>query len=134
MSFEELGEPGTATHFETISVSDESTVVAEYVSSATGSAALSAYQSEAELEAALIKQLEGQAYERLRITSNGALVSNLRAQLEALNKIEFTAAEWKRFFEVITGRTRALSRRPPESRRTTSRSSNAMTGPARTST
>ncbi len=103
MTFEELGEPGTATHFQTISVSDESTVVAEYVSSATGSNAESAYQSEAELEAALIKQLQGQAYERLRITSNGALVSNLRAQLEALNKIEFTDAEWRRFFEVIAG-------------------------------
>ena len=77
MSFEELGEPGTATHFETISVSDESTVVAEWVSTGStngpgGSAAEAAYQSEAELEAALIKQLKSQAYERLTITSNAA--------------------------------------------------------------
>lgn len=103
MSFEELGEPGTATQFETISVSDESTVVAEYVPAATGSPSQVAYQSEADLEAALIKQLEGQAYERLVITNNAALVVNLRKQLEALNKIEFTDAEWKRFFEVIAG-------------------------------
>jgi type I restriction enzyme R subunit len=103
VSFEELGEPGTATHFETISVSDESTVVAEYVPAATGSPAEVAHQSEAELEAALIKQLEGQAYERLTITTNAALVANLRTQLEALNRIEFSEAEWKRFFEVIAG-------------------------------
>jgi type I restriction enzyme R subunit len=110
--FDELGEPGTATHFESISVSDESTVVAEWVSTSstsgpgvsTGSTNGSdAYQSEAELEAALIQQLESQAYERLTVTTNDALVANLRMQLEALNRIEFTDAEWKRFFEVIAG-------------------------------
>ncbi|TGN63199.1 type I restriction endonuclease subunit R [Nocardioides eburneiflavus] len=108
MSFEELGEPGTATQFETISVSDESTVVSEWVSTGStngpgGSANEATYQSEAELEAALIKQLEGQAYERLTITSSVALVANLRTQLEVLNKFEFTDAEWKGFFEIIAG-------------------------------
>ena len=89
-----------AYRYEPISVSGESTVVAEFVPE---SAVATTYQSEAELEAALIKQLEGQAYERVTITNNAALVANLRKQLEVLNKIEFTDAEWKRFFEVIAG-------------------------------
>ncbi|MEI2672127.1 MAG: type I restriction endonuclease subunit R [Nocardioidaceae bacterium] len=92
--------PDPTYRYEPISVSGESTVVAEFVPE---SAAATTYQSEAELEAALIKQLEGQAYERVTITNNAALVANLRKQLEALNKIEFTDEEWKRFFEVIAG-------------------------------
>ena len=43
------------------------------------------YQSEAELERAFIKQLETQAYEYLKITSENKLVLNLRQQLEKLN-------------------------------------------------
>lgn len=87
--------PDPSLCYEPIAVSVESTVVAEFVPEA--STALG-YQSEADLEAAFIKQLEGQAYERLSINSNAALVANLRTQLEALNKIEFTDSEWERFF------------------------------------
>lgn len=93
--FDELGAPGSATHFEPIAVSDESTVVAEFVPEP---AKESAYQSEAALEAAFIELLEGQAYGYLPITSTSALEANLRAQLAALNKIEFSDAEWQRFF------------------------------------
>lgn len=39
-----------------------------------------------------------QAYEYLPITSEAGLVTNLRRQLEKLNKIEFSDAEWERFF------------------------------------
>ena len=81
--------------YEPIAVSVESTVVAEFVPEAS---IASGYQSEADLEAAFVKQLEGQAYERLSINSNAALVANLRTQLEALNRIEFTDSEWERFF------------------------------------
>lgn len=93
--FNELGEPGTATHFEPISVSDESTVVAEFVLESSNGLG---YQSEAELEASFIELLQSQAYEYLPITSTAALEANLRLQLEALNKIEFTDGEWQRFF------------------------------------
>ncbi len=45
-----------------------------------------------------------QAYEYLPITSEADLVANLRAQLEALNRITFTDREWQRFFaEKIAG-------------------------------
>lgn len=89
--------------YEPIALSDESTVVAEFVGEPPRSGE-DLYQSEAALEEALIKQLGLQAYEYLPITSEAELVVNLRRQLEALNKIEFSDAEWDRFFsEKIAG-------------------------------
>jgi len=82
--------------YDPIAVSSESTVVAEYAPDATEAAA---YQSEAALEGEFIRLLQSQAYERLTITSEAQLVANLRTQLEALNDIAFSDAEWTRFFE-----------------------------------
>jgi len=86
---------GTPPHYEPIAVSDESTVVAEFIPEPSKD---SAYQSEAGLEAAFIRLLRSQAYEYLPVTSPSTLEANLRAQLAALNRIEFTDAEWRRFF------------------------------------
>ncbi|MHB1010106.1 MAG: type I restriction endonuclease subunit R [Propionibacteriaceae bacterium] len=87
--------------YDPIAVSSESTVVAEY---APDPAAASSYQSEADLERELIRTLGSQAYEYLPITSEADLVANLRTQLEALNAITFSDAEWDRFFsERIVG-------------------------------
>ncbi len=58
-----------------------------------------AYQSEAQLEDAFIKQLCRQGYERLVVSDEAALVANLRAQLEALNRVSFTDGEWNRLFK-----------------------------------
>ena len=79
--------------YEPIALSNESTVVAEFLPDPP-QARDSAYQSEAALENAFIKQLQAQAYEYLPITSEAELVSNLRCQLEKLNKISFSDAEW----------------------------------------
>jgi type I restriction enzyme R subunit len=88
-------------HYEPIALSNESTVVAEFVPEYAVREA--AYQSEAALERDFIVQLQRQAYEYLPITSEAELVANLRRQLEALNKIEFSDAEWQSFFnEKIT--------------------------------
>ena len=84
-----------AYRYEPIAVSSESTVVAEFVSNETQQ---SAYQSEADLEAAFIKQLRSQAYEYLPINSEADLITNLRHQLELLNNVEFTDIEWELFF------------------------------------
>ncbi|HHY57503.1 MAG TPA: type I restriction endonuclease subunit R [Chloroflexi bacterium] len=81
---------------EPIALSDESTVVAEFVAAQT--VRESGYQSEAALEAALIAQLEAQAYARLTITTEADLIANLRRQLERLNQIRFSDSEWDRFF------------------------------------
>lgn len=96
------GEQGVAHRFEPISLSDESTVVAQFVPDV---AAAGGYQSEAELEAELVALLQGQAYEYLPITSASALDANLRTQLEGLNKVEFSDGEWQRLFtESIAGK------------------------------
>ena len=87
--------------YEAIAVSSESTVVAEFVMEPGGG---TAYQSEAELEHEFIARLQAQAYEYVQITSEAQLVANIRAQLEALNKITFSKAEWERFFaECVAG-------------------------------
>ena len=59
----------------------------------------SAYQSEAQLEEAFVKQLCRQGYERLVVSSEEELVANLRTQLEALNRISFSDKEWARLFK-----------------------------------
>jgi len=81
--------------YDPIVVSAESTVVAEYVSETADEAA---YQSEAALERGFISVLQSQAYEYLPLTSEAELIANLRVQLEALNGITFSDAEWERFF------------------------------------
>ena len=83
--------------YEPIALSNESTVVAEFLPEFLG-VREAAYQSEAELEKAFIKQLQVQAYEYLPITSEAELIANLRRQLEKLNKITFSDVEWERFF------------------------------------
>ncbi|MGI6258654.1 MAG: type I restriction endonuclease subunit R [Anaerolineaceae bacterium] len=57
------------------------------------------YQSEAQLEQELLRQLEVQGYEIITIPSETALIGNLRLQLETLNKMTFSDKEWKRFFQ-----------------------------------
>lgn len=84
-------------HYEPIVLSNESTVVSEYEPDIPGSQE-TAYQSEAELEKAFIEQLRAQAYEYLTIASDNDLIANLRRQLEKLNKMSFSDAEWSRFF------------------------------------
>ena len=80
---------------------NESTVVAEYTPCSRRD---DSYQSEAALEADFIKRLEGQGYERVNITNEAGLITNLRQQLEKLNDYTFTNAEWERFFrESISG-------------------------------
>ncbi len=78
--------------------SKNSTVVAEYKSKVVRS---NVYQSEEQLEKSFINQLKDQGYEYIRIKSEADLITNLRARLEELNKIEFTDDEWKRLFTTI---------------------------------
>lgn len=81
--------------YDPIAVSAESTVVAEYIPDPTQA---TAYESEADLELEMIRLLQSQAYEYLPITTEVQLVANLRAQLEALNGVTFSDAEWDSFF------------------------------------
>lgn len=82
-------------NYNLISENPESTIVAEFE---PGYRSPAQYQSEAEMEADFIGQLERQAYERVNITCEADLIANLRRQLERLNNICFTDSEWRSFF------------------------------------
>jgi type I restriction enzyme R subunit len=86
----------TANNFNLVAQNTLSTVVSEYIFDNKREAS---YQSELDLEKAFIRQLEAQAYEYLKITTEADLVANLRTQLEKLNSVKFSDEEWKRFFE-----------------------------------
>ena len=58
------------------------------------------YQTEGRLEREFIRDLQAQGYEYLQgLNSHDALVKNLRAQLQRLNNVVFSDAEWRRFLE-----------------------------------
>ncbi|WNF69713.1 type I restriction endonuclease subunit R [Streptococcus suis] len=58
------------------------------------------YQTEADLEKELIADLQQQGYEYLNyLTTPEALLGNLRTQMETLNRVSFTDAEWQRFLD-----------------------------------
>ena len=73
----------------------QDTVIAEYIPAGSRS---DSYQSEAALEAEFIRLLSVQGYEPIAITTEDALVKNLRHQLEMLNAMTFTDAEWGDFY------------------------------------
>ena len=96
-----MTEAPPAPRYEPISVGDQSTVVAEFVPTAPGQRRTRARRS---------SKRRSSSSSRVRptstcaIPSESALVANLRAQLEALNAIEFSDDEWQRFFaEKIAG-------------------------------
>ena len=58
------------------------------------------YQTEGGLEREFIRDLRAQGYEYLQgLNSHDALVKNLRVQLQRLNNVVFSDAEWQRFLE-----------------------------------
>ena len=58
------------------------------------------YQSEGDLERELIQDLVHQGYEAPSdLNTPAALLANVRAQLQALNNVQFAESEWKRFVE-----------------------------------
>lgn len=86
----------TAHSYNRIIEMPESTVVSKFVPQTAlreGS-----YESEAKLEERFIELLTQQGYQRLVIHQEKELVSNLRQQLEKLNNLTFSDAEWERFF------------------------------------
>jgi len=58
------------------------------------------YQSESDLERELVQDLVNQGYEFLPdLNTQEAMLANVRVQLQALNNVEFTQGEWRRFVE-----------------------------------
>jgi type I restriction enzyme R subunit len=58
------------------------------------------YQTEDDLEREFIRDMKDQGYEFLsELTTPQALLANLRVQLQTLNNVQFTDAEWLRYLE-----------------------------------
>ena len=58
------------------------------------------YQTEAQLEEELIKDLQNQGYEYLpKLINTKEMLKNIRIQLETLNEVKFLDSEWQRFCE-----------------------------------
>jgi len=92
-------------HFEPIALSDESTVIAEFIRG--NEVREEYYQSEAQLEQDFIHKLQQQQYEYANIRNENQLIENLRVQLERLNHIRFSDNDWQRFFNQILARPNA---------------------------
>lgn len=89
-------EASKVSRIEPIVLTDEATVVGHYERAEREERG---HESEAQLEARFIEQLQAQAYEYVRFSNEEELIANLRTQLEALNDYAFSDAEWKRFYE-----------------------------------
>jgi len=60
------------------------------------------YQSEDDLERELVQDLVNQGYEFMpALTTQEAMLANVRMQLEELNNVKFSNEEWKRFAETF---------------------------------
>lgn len=75
-------------------------VLENYTKLSKVSEAPATYQSENALEREFIEDLVGQGYEYLpQLTTPAALLNNVRTQLQNLNSVTFSDAEWQRFVE-----------------------------------
>ncbi len=63
------------------------------------------YQSEADLEHELVRDLQNQGYEYLPdLTTPEAMLANVQQQLQDLNGVQFSDGEWRRFVETYLDR------------------------------
>ena len=81
----------------TIAEMNDGIILAKFEKSRIGKE--TAYQSEADLENHLIRNLRDQGYELLEIGSAEDLYKNLKLQIEKLNRVSFTEEEWDRFLK-----------------------------------
>ncbi|MCU0440592.1 MAG: type I restriction endonuclease subunit R [Raineya sp.] len=85
------------TQYKTITESNNFIVLEKYTKIDQQGAS---YQTEAALEKELIQDLKNQGYEHLpNLTTQEAMLANVRLQLQALNNMVFTDIEWARFVE-----------------------------------
>ena len=86
--------------YNTIAETQNYIVLDSYTKLSKVSEASATYQSENALEREFIEDLVGQGYEYLpQLTTPTALLNNVRTQLQNLNSVTFSDAEWVRFVE-----------------------------------
>ena len=86
--------------YNTIAETQNYIVLDSYTKLSKVGEATATYQSENALEREFIGDLVGQGYEYLpQLTTPAALLANVRTQLQNLNSVTFSDAEWQRFVE-----------------------------------
>ena len=86
--------------YKTIAESNNFIVLDKYTKYSEVHETQAGYQTEADLERELIQDLVNQGYEYLSsLTTPKRMLANVRVQLQSLNNVEFTEAEWVRFCE-----------------------------------
>ncbi len=85
--------------YKPIAESNNFIVLDKYTKEWQANEAPQGYQSEADLEKELIKDLQNQGYEHANINSREDMLANIREQLQNLNNVEFKDGEWLRFVE-----------------------------------
>lgn len=86
--------------YNTIAESNNFIVLDEYDKYYTLNEPSVVYQSEASLEHEFIRDLRSQGYDYIpKHLTPGALLANVRVQLQKLNDVVFTDSEWKRYVE-----------------------------------
>ncbi len=86
--------------YNTIAETQNYIVLENYTKLSKVSEAPATYQSENALEREFIEDLVEQGYEYLpQLTTPAALLANVRTQLQNLNSVTFSDAEWQRFVE-----------------------------------
>jgi type I restriction enzyme R subunit len=84
----------------------EQTVMAQYEIKPKTS---EGYESEAKLESSLIKQLQTQGYEYVKVKNEEGLLVNLRKQLELLNDVVLSNSEWARLLPMISNEQMSIN-------------------------
>ncbi len=88
------------TQYKTIAESNNFIVLNEYNKHSVVSEPPVFYQTESALEREFIRDLISQGYENpSNLTTAGAMLANVRTQLQTLNNMEFTDSEWVRYVE-----------------------------------
>lgn len=86
--------------YKTIAESNNFIVLDKYIKYSEVHEAPAGYQTESALEREFIQDLEGQGYDYLPdVTTPEKMLANVRVQLQDLNKVTFSDAEWMRFCE-----------------------------------
>ncbi len=84
--------------YKTIAESNNFIVLDKYTKFSELNEAPAGYQTEADLEKELVKDLTNQGYEYVKhLTTPTAMLANVRVQLQNLNNMQFTDKEWERF-------------------------------------
>lgn len=88
------------TPYNTIAESNNFIILEQYTKYSALNEPAATYQTEAALEREFIRDLVNQGYEHLpELTTPGAMLANVRVQLQQLNDMVFTNSEWGRFVE-----------------------------------